>query len=82
MRPRLTQKAVKRYIFDVDAFTQRRISELRSEIAALRHEQLVYAEQAFHTPAEKHTRDLRRQRLRAIKQELLHLGKPFQGELP
>jgi hypothetical protein len=69
------------YIFAVDTFTQRRISELRSEIAALRHEQLVYAQQAFHMPAEKHTRDLRRQRLRAIKEELLRLDKPFQREL-
>ena len=70
------------YILAVDTFTQRRISELRSEIAALQHEQLVYAAQAFHTPAERHTRDLRRQRLETIKQELLHLDKPFQGELP
>ena len=81
MRPHLTRKAVKR-IFSVDTFTQRRVLELRTEIAALQHEQLVYAQQAFHTPAERHTRDLRRQRLQAIKEELLRLDKPFQRELP
>jgi hypothetical protein len=58
----------------VDAFTQRRLSELRDEIAALQHQQLVYAEQAFHTRAERHTRDLRQERLQAIKEELLSLN--------
>jgi hypothetical protein len=55
---------------------------LRSEIAALQQEQSLYTAQAFHTPAEKHTRNLRQERLQAIKNELLHLDKPFRRELP
>jgi hypothetical protein len=82
MRPHLTRHAGEAYIFGVDAFTQRRIVELRSEIAALQHEQLLYTAQVFHTPAEKHSRNLRQERLQAIKQELLRLDKPFQREQP
>jgi len=71
-----------RIFFGVDAFTQRRLSELREEIAALRLQNTAYAKQGFHTAAERHTRDLRQQRLRAIKDERAHLNKPFQRGLP
>ena len=82
MCPHPTRSAREDYIFGVDAFTQRRIVELRNEIAARQHEQLLYTAQVFHTPAEKHTRDLRQERLQAIKHELLHLDKPFQRDQP
>ena len=82
MRPHLTQKGRQAYIFGVDAFTQRRISELRDEIAALHLQNFGYAQRAFHMAAERNTRDLRLERLQAIKQELLHFNKPFQRELP
>jgi hypothetical protein len=70
------------YIFGVDSFTQRRISELRDEIAALQLQNSAYAQRGFHTAAERNIRDLRQERLQAIKQELLHFDKPFQRKQP
>jgi hypothetical protein len=81
IRPAPDTERCQAYIFGVDAFTQRRISELREE-GALQHQNVIYAELAFHTRAERHTRDLRQERLKAIRQELMHLNKPFQRELP
>jgi hypothetical protein len=65
----------------MDAFTQQRISELRDEIAALQRQNTAYAQQGLHTRAAIHTRDLRQERLQAIKEELTHLNKPFQRGL-
>jgi hypothetical protein len=62
----------------MDAFTQRRISELRIEIAALQKENSTYAQQPFHLRAARYAHDIRRERLEAIKEELMHLNKPFQ----
>jgi hypothetical protein len=66
----------------VDAFTHRRLSELREEIAALQLQNAAYAQRSFHTAAERNTRELRQERLQAIKHELLHLNKTFQRDLP
>ena len=65
----------------MDAFTERRLSELREEIVALQLQNSVYAQRSFHTAAERNTRDLRQERLQAIKQELMHFDKPFQRGL-
>jgi hypothetical protein len=63
------------YIWDVDVFTQQRISELRDEIAALQKENVTYAQKAFHMPSARHGHDLRRLRLEAIKDELVRMNK-------
>jgi hypothetical protein len=70
MRPQPDTDACQAYIFSVDAYTQRRIHELRDEIAALQHQNALYTQHPFHTRAERHTRDLRQGRLQAIKEEL------------
>ena len=59
MRPQPDTDACEAYIFSVDAYTQRRIHELRDEIAALQHQNALYTQHPFHTRAERHTRDLR-----------------------
>jgi hypothetical protein len=59
----------------VDAYIQRRISELRTEIAVLQHQNSLYSQESLHTRAARHTRDLRRVRLDAIKDELMRLNK-------
>jgi hypothetical protein len=58
------------YGLAVDAFTQQRVLKLRDEIALLRHENEVYRSQKHRTPEEKHSNDLRRFRLLAIREEL------------
>jgi hypothetical protein len=55
----------------VDKRTQDRIFELRVEIVALQKENSAYAHKGSHTAAERHTHELRRKRLEAIKEELL-----------
>ena len=57
----------------MDKRTQDRIFELRVEIAALQQENSTYVQQVAHTAAESHTHDLRRERLQAIKEELLRI---------
>jgi hypothetical protein len=42
IRPAPDTERCQAYIFDVDAFTQRRISELREEIAALQHQNVSH----------------------------------------
>ena len=74
MRPQPDTDACQAYIFSVGAHTQRRIHELRDEIAALQHQNALYTQHPFHTSAERHTRDLRQERLQAIKEELLSLN--------
>ena len=58
----------------VDAYIQRRISELRTEIAVLQHQNSLYSQESFHTRGARHTRDLRQGRLQAIQEELLKLN--------
>src|ERR1022692_1605500 len=74
MRPQPDTDACQAYIFSVDAYTQRRIHELRDEIEALQHQNALYTQHPFHTRAERHTRDLRQELLQAIKEELLSLN--------
>ena len=50
-----------------------RLLELRLEIAELQQENSAYARQDFHATPERHTHELRRERLEAIKQELMRL---------
>jgi hypothetical protein len=57
----------------VDERTLERLLELRLEIAALQQENSAYAWRNFHTAPERHTHGLRRERLEAIKEELMRL---------
>jgi hypothetical protein len=54
----------------VDAFTQRRVVELRNEINALQDQNQTYRLQGRHTLAESDQQEVRRLRLLAIKEEL------------
>jgi len=58
----------------VDAFTQRRVLELRHEISELQRDNESYRWQERHTAAEINTNELRRLRLLAIKEELMRLN--------
>lgn len=58
----------------MDFFTQKRVLELRQEIAALQRENESYGQQKHHTESEIMSNELRRLRLLAIKEELLRLG--------
>jgi hypothetical protein len=57
----------------MDEQTLDRLLELRLEIAALSLENSAFAERECATAAEKHTQELRRERLETIKEELLRL---------
>ncbi len=57
----------------MDEGTLECLLELRLEIAALQEENSAYARQNFHTAPERHTHGLRRERLEAIKEELMYL---------
>ena len=54
----------------MDAFTQKRVLELRDEIASLQYENEMYRSQKSHTREQLHANDLRRCRLLAIREEL------------
>jgi hypothetical protein len=58
----------------VDSFTQKRVLELRQEIAALQRDNESYRRQKRRTDSEFNTNELRRLRLLAIKEELLKLS--------
>lgn len=64
------------YIFGVDAFTGQRVLKLKNEIASLQYENELYRSQKRHTLEEKHSDDLRRFRLLAIREELRTLFQP------
>jgi hypothetical protein len=57
----------------VDAFTQRRVAELRNEIIALQDQNQMYRLQGRHTLAESDQQEVRRLRLLAIKEELARM---------
>jgi hypothetical protein len=50
-----------------------RSARMRAEIAALLKENQLYATQPSHSTAEKRTHALRRSRLEAIREDLIHL---------
>ena len=58
----------------MDSFTQKRVLELRKEIAALQRENELYQRKRSHPDSELNINDLRRLRLLAIKEELLRLS--------
>lgn len=65
----------------VDAFTQRRVSELRNEITALRDQNQTYRMQTRHTLAQSDQQDVRRLRLLVIKEELARMIEaPIRGK--
>lgn len=71
------------YGFGVDAFTQKRVLELRDEIASIQHENELYQSQKHHTLEQEHANDLRRSRLLAIREELKGLSqKPTSNAQP
>jgi hypothetical protein len=57
----------------VDERILEHLLELRFEIAALQQENSAYARQNSHTAPERRTHELRRERLEAIKEELVRL---------
>ena len=57
----------------VDAFTQRRVSELRNEITALQDQSQNYRLQKRRTLAESDQQEVRRLRLLAIREELARM---------
>ena len=57
----------------MDSFTQKRVLELRKEIAALQRDNESYQRRSYHRTPEFRTNELRRVRLLAIKEELLRL---------
>jgi hypothetical protein len=57
----------------VDAFTQRRVAELRNEIIALQDQNQTYRLQGRHTLAASDQQEVRRLRLLAIKEELARM---------
>jgi hypothetical protein len=63
----------------VDAFTQRRVSELRNEITALQDQNQTYHIQESHTQAESDQQEVRRLRLLSIKEELAKMIGAFQN---
>jgi hypothetical protein len=64
----------------MDAFTQRRVTSLRDEIAALQHDNEVYREQERHTQLQASVSEGRRRRLIAIREELLIMTAPSKGK--
>jgi hypothetical protein len=60
----------------VDALTQKRLSDLRGEIASLRRENDRYRLQEHHTRLEAQGNESRRVRLPAIQEELVRTGLP------
>jgi hypothetical protein len=74
----LTQKAVKRIVLVMDAFTQQRVVELRQEIASLHQSIQLYQSQKRHLADEARVNEVKRFRLLAIKEELLRMTGPFQ----
>jgi len=58
----------------VGSFTQKRVLELRQEIAALQRDNEAYRRREHHKDSEFNTNELRRLRLLAIKEELLRLS--------
>jgi hypothetical protein len=67
------------YSICVDAFTQRRVMQLRNEIASLQHENESYRSQSRHTPEQRDSDDLRGIRLQAIREEIIKMTAPFPG---
>jgi len=63
----------------VDAFTQRRVLELRQEIASLQSQNETYRLLGRHTLAESDQQEVRRLRLLAIKEELARMIESSQG---
>lgn len=63
----------------MDAFTQRRVSELRNEITALQDQNQTYHIQESHTQAESDQQEVRRLRLLSIKEELAKMIGAFQN---
>lgn len=57
----------------MDAFTQRRVSELRNEITVLQDQNQTYRTQGRHTLAESDKQAVRRLRLLAIREELARM---------
>ena len=57
----------------MDAFTQRRVSELRNEITALQDQSQNYRLQKRRTLAESDQQEVRRLRLLAIREELARM---------
>jgi hypothetical protein len=71
------------YGFGVDAFTQKRVLELRDEIASLQHENQLYWSRKHCTLEQEHANDFRRSRLLAIREELKRLSqKPTSDARP
>jgi hypothetical protein len=64
----------------MDAFTQRRVTRLRDEIASLQHDNEVYREQGRHTQLQASVSEGRRRRLIAIREELLIMTAPSKGK--
>ena len=57
----------------MDAFTQKRVLELREEIAALQREHEAYRKRQRHAVSEAGTAELIKFRLLAIKEELVRM---------
>ena len=66
----------------MDAFTQKRVLELRDEIASLQRENELYWSQKYHTLEQEHANDLRRSRLLAIQEELKRLSQKTTNNAP
>jgi hypothetical protein len=73
MTMQLTQKAGKRIVLSMDAFSQQRVLELRQEIASLQRDNDLYRSNWYHTASDTKSNHLRRLRLVAIQDELLRL---------
>jgi len=58
----------------MDEFDMQRVSELREEIWSLQRQNELYRQQGHHTASEINRHELRRLRLLAIQEELLHLN--------
>jgi len=63
----------------VDAFTDRRVSDLRYEIAVLQRQNELYRMQKQRTLVEINQHEVRRLRLLEIQQELLRMATPPSG---
>ncbi len=63
----------------MDAFTDRRVSDLRYEIAVLQRQNELYRMQKQRTLVEINQHEVRRLRLLEIQQELLRMATPPSG---
>ena len=64
------------YIFSVDAFSQRRVLELRQEIGLLRQDNDLYQLRKRYPAEDAKLNEVRRLRLLAIKEELVRMTQP------